>query len=130
MKKITLDDIDFDVDYEDLGLLESALMHEIKTFGKMEFISKYTEEVKMGGFSTNTYAENLVVAMINDMCQKDKIEPPNLTIPKLKKFVLGYRDFYILNYTSKKKKLIRKAYKSSQLCFKERGFLFEKAGGI
>ena len=126
MSKINLCDIDFDVDYDEILLLESALRHEIKYYGIVEFIDKYTLKVESGDYSYDTYKENLVIAVIHEMCNKAGIAAPKFKAKRLQKYVMGYNKFCIIEYTSKKKKLIRQSYKEAHACFKERGYLFKR----
>ena len=126
MRKINLDDVNLEVDYDEILLLESALRHEIASGGLVEFVDKYTAHVADGAYSDDTYKENLVIALIHEMCDKGGIVKPKFKAKKLQKYVIGYNDLIALRYTSKKKKLIRKSYKEAHACFKERGYLFKR----
>lgn len=126
MRKITLEDIDFEVDYREILTLESALRHEVKAYGKQEFISKYTKLIKEGCYSDDTHRENIVIALIDEMCELAEVEKTTFEEPKLDKFVLGCLEFYLIGNSTSKDELIRKAYNKAHNCFKERGFLFER----
>lgn len=143
---LTLDDVDFVYDSKELVLIESALMHEIKTFGVKKFVERYTQyiqsemykEVPISEYASYLYSEdvtypddkilNYIIALVNIMCLHEGLECPVLVYPTLDKYllpVLSKLSITLLQMsTTKKLELINRNYREAISLFRDRGFLY------
>lgn len=63
MGKIKLSDVDMNVDYEDLGFIESTFMHDMKRMGIVKCLEKYINELSSIEFGSDT-AYNYMVCLL------------------------------------------------------------------
>ena len=116
---ISINDIRRDINYEELGLLESYLMHEYKRIGREEFISKYkdiektTKELELD----KDYLVNFVKAIVSYFSGAE-------TKSATKMFIADVRDYSFIEEMSKNE--INDIYKNSIKSFRDFGFLYSE----
>lgn len=133
MKKLTLDDIDMNADTCDIALIENALMHEIKTYGKEKFISKYSKLINNKKLTYGIIETNLIIALIHIMADSLKLEDIKFDVEPLEKYIVDEATYAMINDADEtdetKINFINEIRENSLKFFMERGFLYESVDG-
>lgn len=116
---ITMDMIDFDCDIDDLCVFESALAHEIKHLGVVEFVAKYASLLDELRESWNKYEFCLLLGYLE---YYDPSFSYDETV-KLDKYVLDIYDFLAVKNDCKEEINLKESWDSALPSFKKRGFL-------
>lgn len=119
-------DIDFNVDYYSLGLLESALGHELKGLGKTEFLKKYETNIEEYRKDWSLVDFCFLLGFLG-YYDKDFYYDPSV---RLDKYVIDvYNMFYYENKddpeVAEYLRSFDDMYSSSLECMRNRGFLWE-----
>lgn len=72
MEKLTLDNIDFTTDWEDLGFIESSFMHDKKRYGILETVKRWNAEISSIDFGSDT-AYNYAVCIVKYFANQNNI---------------------------------------------------------
>ena len=96
MGKIKLSDVDMNVDYEDLGFIESTFMHDMKRMGIVKCLEKYINELPSIEFGSDT-AYNYMVCLLRYFGNPLGIDVP-FELKPTKKWVLDHCDLDSLEF--------------------------------
>lgn len=120
---LTFKNIETDVDYESLGLLESQLMHEVKSLGVKAFVSKYKSNIVSIEQNWGKLDFCFLLALLGYL---DKSFTFDFYV-KLDKYILDPYTYYAV-VKQGRRYLILWAYIRSLKSFRNRGFLYSEIG--
>lgn len=96
MGKIKLSDVDMNVDYEDLGFIESTFMHDMKRMGIVKCLEKYINELSSIEFGSDT-AYNYTVCLLRYFGNPLGVDVP-FELKPAKKWVLDPHDALLFEF--------------------------------
>ena len=95
MITLTKENIDYNVDYDDLGSIESSFMHDKNRLGEKGVVEKYRNLLDTIKFGSDT-SYNFLACIINHFSIKNNLSE-RVALRESKLFVLDPSDFFFLD---------------------------------